>query len=237
MEKEQENSMELVKLSECIWYGPYEDERDRPVIGYVKGSRYSLAVEAGHSERHLLEFYDALEKEGLKLPDFTVVSHWHWDHTLAMPYVHGVTIAEKRTQRHLLEMMACFEADHGKGLWSFDPCVHLEYAEGEELKACGADLVFDDRMRLDLGGVHVSLIHGPSPHTDDCVYILVEEEKVLFTGDAQGGIYPTWKCPRPESLEACRFLETLDFETAVGGHWPIVDKEGLIRFIKGRISE
>lgn len=29
--------MELKKLSEHIWYMPYESERDRPNLGYVKG--------------------------------------------------------------------------------------------------------------------------------------------------------------------------------------------------------
>ena len=33
--------MELKKLSEHIWYMPFEEERDRPNLGYVKGDRRS----------------------------------------------------------------------------------------------------------------------------------------------------------------------------------------------------
>ena len=44
--------MELKKLSEHIWYMPYESERDRPNLGYVKGKNWSLAIEAGHSAEH-----------------------------------------------------------------------------------------------------------------------------------------------------------------------------------------
>ncbi len=43
---------------------------------YIKGDKMSLAVDAGHSEAHLREFYDLLSKEGLLLPAFTVLTHW-----------------------------------------------------------------------------------------------------------------------------------------------------------------
>lgn len=33
--------MELKKLSEHIWYMPFEEERDRPNLGYVKGEKIS----------------------------------------------------------------------------------------------------------------------------------------------------------------------------------------------------
>lgn len=67
--------MELKKLSEHIWYMPFEEERDRPNLGYVKGDKMSLAIDAGHSESHVREFYDLLQKEGLPLPSLTVITH------------------------------------------------------------------------------------------------------------------------------------------------------------------
>ena len=44
--------MELKKLTEHIWYMPYESERDRPNLCYVKGDNWSLAIDAGHSAAH-----------------------------------------------------------------------------------------------------------------------------------------------------------------------------------------
>lgn len=78
--------MELKRLNENIWLMPYEEERDRPNLCYVKGDRLSLAVDAGHSAAHVQEFYALLEKENLPLPDITVLTHWHWDHTLCTLY-------------------------------------------------------------------------------------------------------------------------------------------------------
>lgn len=41
--------MELIRASERVWYYPFERERDRPIPGYVKGDKLSIAVDAGHS--------------------------------------------------------------------------------------------------------------------------------------------------------------------------------------------
>ena len=59
--------MKLNRLSERVWFFPYEEERDRPNLGYVRGDRWSLAVDAGHSEDHVRAFYRALEEENLPL--------------------------------------------------------------------------------------------------------------------------------------------------------------------------
>ena len=95
--------MKLERLTERVWVYPYEEERDRPNLSYIKGDRWSLAVDAGHSDDHVREFYRALEKEGLPLPALTVLTHWHWDHTFGMHAVNGKTIARFETNRELLE--------------------------------------------------------------------------------------------------------------------------------------
>ena len=87
--------MELQKISERVWYMPSESERDRPNLGYVKGDNWSLAIDAGHSEAHVKEFYDLLKKEGLPLPSLTVLTHWHWDHTFGMHAVNGLCLSNE----------------------------------------------------------------------------------------------------------------------------------------------
>ena len=82
--------MKLYRLTERIWVYPYEETRDRPNLSYIRGDRWSLAVDAGHSEEHTRAFYRALEEAGLPLPALTVLTHWHWDHTFGMHAVHGL---------------------------------------------------------------------------------------------------------------------------------------------------
>lgn len=74
--------MELKKLSNRIYYLPNEEETDRPVLGYIKGDKFSLAVDAGNSVKHVKKFYEELRKANLSLPDFTVLTHW--DHTFGI---------------------------------------------------------------------------------------------------------------------------------------------------------
>ena len=64
----------LNRLTERIWVYPFEEERDRPNLGYIRGDRWSLAVDAGHSDAHVAEFYRALEDAGLKECDVAVVA-------------------------------------------------------------------------------------------------------------------------------------------------------------------
>ena len=62
----------LYRLTERIWVYPFEEERDRPNLGYIRGDRWSLAVDAGHSAAHIAAFYAALMVNGLPLPSLTV---------------------------------------------------------------------------------------------------------------------------------------------------------------------
>ena len=95
--------MKLERLTDRIWYYPYEEYRDRPNLGYIRGDKWSLAIDAGHSDEHVAEFYAALEEEGLPLPDLTVITHWHWDHTFGMHVIHGLSLANALTNQYLRE--------------------------------------------------------------------------------------------------------------------------------------
>ena len=87
----------LKRLTHRIFYLPHEEETDRPALYYIRGDRYSLAVDAGSSDAHRRKFYAALAAAGLRAPDFTAVTHWHWDHSFALHSVPGLTIASAAT--------------------------------------------------------------------------------------------------------------------------------------------
>ena len=58
----------LKQVTQRVWCLPWEEERDRPSLYYIRGDRRSLAVDAGSSPAHVAQFYAALEKRGLPLP-------------------------------------------------------------------------------------------------------------------------------------------------------------------------
>ncbi|MBQ6593119.1 MAG: MBL fold metallo-hydrolase [Solobacterium sp.] len=225
----------MVRLTERIYWYPWEEERDRPILGYIKGDNLTMAVDAGHSSAHVQDFYEALKAEGLPLPDVTCITHWHWDHTFGMPFVHGLTTAEERTDRILKGIVEKMDADYARSMMDMDEHIRAEYAEGQEMCVRQADLVFREELVLNCGNCTVQLFHGPSPHTDDCVYVYIPEEKVLFLGDAPCGVWPDWHVDAGKAEEMIRFLQEIDFGTAVSGHWDPQTKDELIRFIRESI--
>ena len=96
--------MTLTRISDRVYYLPAEERTDRPVLGYIKGDRYSLAIDAGNSSEHVDKFYGELRSWSLRLPDFTIITHWHWDHTFGMQAVSGKTVAGHFTNHRLGEI-------------------------------------------------------------------------------------------------------------------------------------
>ena len=95
--------MGLKNLTKNIYFLPHEPEVDRPMLAYVKGDKFSLAVDAGYSKKHVQDFYRALRSCDLKEPDFTVITHWHYDHTFGLHDISGVSIAHQKTNLFLRE--------------------------------------------------------------------------------------------------------------------------------------
>ena len=221
--------MKLEQLTERIWYYPYETERDRPNLGYIRGDRWSLAVDAGHSDAHTAEFYRALEEKGLPLPRLTVLTHWHWDHTFALHAIHGLSLANEQTNRYLREFREKIEKNGPEEFLSLHESIRLEYAGNRPVKVIPADMEFTGAMTLDPGNCPVRVFRTSAPHTDDSTLVEIKSEKVLFIGDATGGTFPTWE---KDPVLARQLAETLKASTAeicVEGHWVPCPKEDTIK--------
>ena len=95
--------MGLNKLANRIFYLEHEPEVDRPMLAYIKGDKWSLAIDAGYSASHVQDFYEAVVSEQFKKPDFTVITHWHYDHTFGMHAISGISIANDKTNEFLKE--------------------------------------------------------------------------------------------------------------------------------------
>ena len=217
--------MELKRLTEHIWYMPFEAERDRPNLGYVKGDHWSLAIDAGHSAAHVREFYKLLEKEGLPLPGLTVLTHWHWDHTFGMHAVKGLTLANNRTNGYLAEWKNKIETNGPKEFFALQESISREYVANTEIIVKKPDMVFSGEIMLELGGCRVQVIKADAPHTDDSTLIYVEQDKTLFLGDSTCSDFFTGM----KNPELCRKLADtirgINPEICMEGHWVPVNPE------------
>lgn len=237
----------LKRLTHRIFYLPHEEETDRPALYYIRGDRYSLAVDAGSSDAHRRKFYAALAAAGLRAPDFTAVTHWHWDHSFALHSVPGLTIASAATNEKLRAVQGwtwtrdAMDAREksGEDIEFCNACIRLEYPVLSDIRVVPASLSVFDRVKIDLGGVHCLLEHRDSPHSRDALFIYIPEEKTLAAGDAaceddydNAGRYD------PHRLRALiEYLESLDFVHFLPGHSAPATKAGELVYLRGALAE
>ena len=217
----------LQRISEHVWIMPFDSPKDRPNLGYILGSGMALAVDAGHSSSHVEEFYDAIREEGLPLPELTVITHWHWDHTYGMHAVNGKTLARPETNARLLEIKREMDSNPGKiqEFINSDPTIRREYAGGVPVVVVPADEIVREDRTIDLGGVKVKIMLSASPHTDDALLVYVPEDRVLFVGDAQLGQFPSWRMDWDKLAAFAEKVRGIDADIVIDGHWKPYTKE------------
>lgn len=221
-------NMELEQISNRVYYLPAEEPTDRPALGYIKGDRLSLAVDAGNSAGHVNKFYRALKERNLRLPDFTVLTHWHWDHTFAMHAVSGRTAAGHLTNRELEKVQRwqwtgeamAQRLETGEDIELCDRCIKLEYPDRNEIKVVRADIEFTGAMNLYLGGIRGEIREFIAPHSDDSVLVYIPEERIIFIGDADSGDYyhNNGRYDRARLHALLTTLEELDADVIFSSH-------------------
>jgi glyoxylase-like metal-dependent hydrolase (beta-lactamase superfamily II) len=228
--------MELKKLTNRVYYYPHNPDTDRPLLGYISGSNYSLMIDAGNSHLHVEEFNTAVKVCGFKEPSFVAITHWHWDHTFGMHSVKGITIANYRTNEILnkmkREMME--DAQMSQRLMQDDNHMLKEYSKDKvgEIKIVTADISFDQSIELNLGNLVVNLFLVESPHSKDSVFIYIPEEKVLFMGDATSEDYYNNSYLDKEKLKhLVQTLESIECNYCLLSHADPLKKQELLDYL------
>lgn len=220
--------MHLIKVTDRVWFYPFERERDRPILGYIKGDNISVAVDAGHSEAHTKAFYTALEASGFPLPQITVLTHWHWDHTFGSHAVHGLCIANQSTDSYLRRFQDEIHQNGVAVFLSIDECIRKEYDGNQPVVITFPDIVFTDELRMDAGNCPIRLFRSKAPHTDDSTLVFVENEKVLFLGDAASGAFPTWVKDPKLCHQLADTIAALDVDVCLESHCTPETKQEMI---------
>ena len=91
----------LYQFSEHLWYTGAQEETDRPVLGYLRGDRRTLLIDAGNSARHANELQRLLSEQNLPTPDLIVLTHSHWDHCYGLCAWKAVSICSAATKKDL----------------------------------------------------------------------------------------------------------------------------------------
>lgn len=217
----------LKKLSERLYYLPFEEDTDRPNLYYIKGDDYAIAVDAGNSKRHVEKFYAALKEEGFEYPKYTIISHWHWDHTFGLKYIVGKSMSTTLTHDKLIEVSKWKwtleemekREESGEDIAFCNKYIVAEYENLDDIDVGTTDIMIDENTTLDLGGITVELMPRDSTHSRDSLFVYLPSERALIVEDADnydfyhGNIYYQDKLKN-----IIAFFESLDYDKHLLGH-------------------
>ncbi len=217
----------LNQMSENVFWTLPEGLTDRPVLGYVKGSRLSLLVDAGNSPAHIKWMYTLLRENDLPLPEMAVLTHWHWDHVFGASATAATVIAQNETMQKVQSMALLDWRDRaldqrvedGEEITFCRDCMKLELTnlERAKLQLKSPDIGFQDHILIDLGDVQCRVEHVGGDHSSDSTVIFVEPDGVLFVGDC---LYPA-VYDEPPTYTTERLFPLLDKITSYNAEWII----------------
>lgn len=184
-------SFSLQKFSRHVYWLPPDGRTDRPILGAIAGERAMLLVDAGNSPAHAQLLLDEVTRLGLTLPQFLVLTHWHWDHVFGTAVINLPTFAHPETKRRIEEMASLDWSDAaldervaaGLEIAFCRDMMKLELPDRSELTLRPPEITFSDRIELDLDGVTVQLIHVGGDHAGDSIIVFVPADRVAFISD------------------------------------------------------
>ena len=184
----------LTKITEHVYWMP-PGPPDRPSVCAVVGARRTLMLDAGSSKAHTRAFLDALWAETAARPSAVVYTHSHWDHVFGGAELGGQVIAHALTAERLIELSAMDWSDDGldqrvaAGQASPQHAANVkeEMPSPRTVEVAPADIVFQDGLDIELGGVTVRVQHVGGDHSAESSVMCVEPDRVLFLGDCVYG--------------------------------------------------
>ena len=225
--------MGLNKLTNRIYFLEQDPEVDRPMLAYLKGDKISLAIDAGYSASHVQDFYRAIESEQFNKPDFTVITHWHYDHTFGMHAINGISIAYGKTNEFLKDQQEqAKKLNYIEILKKEDIHFRKEYCGQDKLSIVLSDITFSDKMTLALGGITAQIFPTISPHSEDTTCVYVPEEKVLFLGDSTSeDFFNNGYMDKDKLYSLVQTIQSIDCKYCILSHCEPLSKEDLLAYL------
>lgn len=232
----------LTKISEHVFWLP-PGKPDRPSLGAVTGTRRTLMLDAGSSRSHARAFLDALRLEGGQHPFAVVYTHSHWDHVFGGAEIGAPIIVHESTAARLLELARMDWSDEAldrrvaAGEASPEHAAHVkqELPAPRDVEVAPADIVFGDRLDIDLGGVSVSVQHVGGDHSVESTVMYVAPDRVLFLGDATYAS-PDGALTKDRVFPLYETLLAFGAERHVEGHHPAVVTRGELEALTDKLQ-
>jgi len=220
----QENK--TIKVSEHVYVIPDGRVNLVPNIGIIVGSRATLVVDAGMGPRNGQTVLRELAKVSKNTDLYFTTTHFHPEHmTGVQAFPANTIIIRPEVQQEEVDRKQP-EFIHNFSQRTADLKALLQ-----DVKPRPPDILFDHEATIDLGGVTVRLLWLGPAHTRGDNFVFVQEDEVLFTGDAVTNrffpIFPDADASGKNWLAILDQLDELHPHTIVPGHGEVGDA-GLI---------
>jgi glyoxylase-like metal-dependent hydrolase (beta-lactamase superfamily II) len=173
----QENK--TIKVSEHVYAIPDGRINLVPNIGIIVGSRATLIVDAGMGPKNGETVLRELAKVSKNADLYFTTTHFHPEHmTGGQAFPANTIVIRPEVQQEEVDRK------QPEFIRNFSRRTPEMKALLQDVKPRPPDIVFDHEAKLDLGGVTVRLIWLGPAHTRGDEFVFVEEDGVLFTGDA-----------------------------------------------------
>lgn len=199
-----------------------------PNVGIVVGDKATLIIDTGMGDRNGRIVLDEARKVSRNTEFYVTATHFHPEHDLgANAFPPNAKVLRWRGQQ--------VEADED-GTTTIERFKAFSPAVAELLNSVSfrpADVIFDDDITIDLGGVHVRIFGVGPNHTRGDTSFYVLEDRVLFTGDTAMSVFPAVSGPSgslTKWLENLREYESLQPTTVVPAHGKLIDVAGVRRY-------
>jgi glyoxylase-like metal-dependent hydrolase (beta-lactamase superfamily II) len=221
------------KIAEHVYVILDEDRAFVTNSGIVAGSKATLVIDTGMGNRNGEILLGEARKVSKNTELYVTATHFHPEHDLgANGFPPSAKMLRWRGQQIETDEDGATTIERFKG---FSPAT-AELLNGASFRP--ADILFDDAITVDLGGLHVK-IWGVGPnHTRGDTAFFVVEDKVLFTGDTVMPVFPVASGPSGSIKKWLANLveyEALQPVVVVPAHGKLIDVSYIRRY-RGYLS-
>lgn len=189
---------------------------------YVQTKESFVVIDSGPTYQFAQQSFGAMQKIA-KLPVSTVINtHYHDDHWLGNSFY--------KTQQHAKILSTVLQ----KNTYKKGDTVRIQKMTSPEIFArttiVTPDQTITQKTTLTIGGKRFTIIPvGTKAHTPEDFFVLLQDEKVLFSGDLvmNGRITSNRDGSVLGQLKAHKMINATDWKTLIPGHGFITNKHAL----------